>query len=344
MMTSTDAPKDAPRTPTSSARVVPISSGVPMIDDRMEKGETQASVGVTKEAPSTTTKKRRLLYITSLLVVATIVGTVAGVLTAKNGRSLTPDDNETESSTVQSSPSGVDTGTEQDPTFCCGDDIDKERPYYCRYPIGDCGANPEEAECKQIPTICTAQYDPVCGCDSQTYSNACGAAGRGISIRSMGKCPDDPDETDLCADDDECQEENSFCMFATGSCGPSGPGKCVVKEATCEEDLKPVCGCDGATYSNICEARSMGVSVESHGECSDVKDDSQMCECGGDACILVFPTGDCGASDEGECQERPTFCGRIDDPVCGCDKNTYVNECEARKEGGTSVLSFGECP
>ena len=43
--------------------------------------------------------------------------------------------------------------------------------------------------CVRVAQVCAQIYQPVCGCDGQTYSNSCVAAGRGANVASSGACP-----------------------------------------------------------------------------------------------------------------------------------------------------------
>ncbi len=50
-----------------------------------------------------------------------------------------------------------------------------------------------EADCvgeAKKDCMCTMQYDPVCGCNNKTYSNACTAGCAGVKSFTKGACPE----------------------------------------------------------------------------------------------------------------------------------------------------------
>ena len=57
---------------------------------------------------------------------------------------------------------------------------------YCATTQGACS---EAGVCLPRPTSCGRELDPVCGCDDETYGNACQAHAAGASIASPGACP-----------------------------------------------------------------------------------------------------------------------------------------------------------
>lgn len=67
-----------------------------------------------------------------------------------------------------------------------------------------------------------------------------------------------------CSSNSDCIS-GSYCAHPVGMCGTTG--KCSAKSELCTAIYVPVCGCDGRTYPNSCEAGRAGVSVVHAGTC-----------------------------------------------------------------------------
>ncbi len=69
----------------------------------------------------------------------------------------------------------------------------------------------------------------------------------------------------------QCEAEGAYCEMEPGVCvnTADAAGVCVMKPEMCTRDYRPVCGCDGETYSNACTAASMGASIAYEGLCKE---------------------------------------------------------------------------
>ena len=149
----------------------------------------------------------------------------------------------------------------------CSTNADCEEDQYCKKDKGDCDA---DGECTDKVETCIEVVAPVCGCDDVNYNSECYAALANVSVKADGECVEDTnnDGGPSCASNSDC-DETQYCKRDIGACDTDGVCTLITEVCTLDVQNDPVCGCDGSTYSNLCNAAYSGVSVASTGECAE---------------------------------------------------------------------------
>jgi hypothetical protein len=166
--------------------------------------------------------------------------------------------------------------------------------------------------------FCNRMYSPVCGSDGNSYSNECMANCKSVTIVRHCSC-----------DQPTCMKND--WMISNGVFNPPEEEEEeeeheieVTKPCICGRDYRPVCGENGQSYSNECQANCSNTRIVKY------------CSCNEPTCMLNDMMIENGTLEPEEIKEpepepkRPCICARILKPVCGVDGETYGNPCQAK--------------
>lgn len=128
---------------------------------------------------------------------------------------------------------------------------------FCHFELeAQCGATDRPGVCVTIPTVCTREYRPVCGCDGRSYGNPCSALAGGTSVAREGSCAEETAEAasdcvrtgcggELCQGPEE-EAMASICV--------ARPEHACYREAACERQTDGRCGFTPSAELSACLA------------------------------------------------------------------------------------------
>ena len=140
----------------------------------------------------------------------------------------------------------------------CTDNFNCAPNNYCAKEAGDCNG---AGNCNPKPAVCPLYWDPVCGCDAETYNNSCAANMSGVNVAYQGQCrptacgdgsvlicdmiPPACGEFDILAIQNGC-----YICVNPATCKPWGEPGCQ-EDTDCSEDM--ICDFCGTSSCPFCD-------------------------------------------------------------------------------------------
>lgn len=208
-----------------------------------------------------------------------------------------------------------------------------------------------------MPTAaCPAVWNPVCGCDDQTYSNTCYAHASGVNVSYVGVCLASAPPVADAGEDQVVTVGDTVTLDGSGSTDPEDDALSYSWSITSRPFGSVAILSDASMINpgfvpdregsyiislivNDGTSDSAADSVTITVEPGPPRSCSNSADClAGEYCEKT--EGSCGVT--GSCTLMLTACPAVWAPVCGCDDQTYGNACEAAASS-VNVSYTGEC-